>query len=214
MDIVVAHYNESLKWLAQLPASDSGRRFIYNKGEMLPDRGDGWEIIPRPNIGREAETYLYHIITNYDSLADWTLFLQGAPLDHSRDLHLGEHAARGFVPLAPRRTVVEHYDAVLRPETFYLPVFKKLEHLGLGGAPRVQIEFPAGAQFAVSGESIRARPKAFYEELIRQINIGPEFSQFNCDYYRRADYNHERIDAWILERLWGLIFGLPSASSF
>ena len=32
--------------------------------------------------GREAGTWLHHIVTNYDRLADRTVFLQGDPFDH------------------------------------------------------------------------------------------------------------------------------------
>lgn len=201
MEVVIARYNESLKWMRNM---DFPRCVIYNKGETMPG------TIQRPNIGREAETYLYHIITNYESLADWTLFLQGNPLDHSRELKwvppAPGAAGAGFIPLNPKRTVLENYDATLRPETFYLPVYKKLSALGMAPDSFVQVEFPAGAQFAVSKERIRARPKAFYEELHHQLHIGPEFAQYDMEYYRRPDYNHERLDAWILERLWPLIF--------
>ena len=34
------------------------------------------------NKGREAHSYLYHIIENYESLAGHVLFLQGSPFDH------------------------------------------------------------------------------------------------------------------------------------
>ena len=30
-----------------------------------------------PNVGREQHAYLTHIVRNYDSLADWTVFLHG-----------------------------------------------------------------------------------------------------------------------------------------
>ena len=29
-----------------------------------------------PNVGRESHTYLYHIVENYDNMADWTVFTQ------------------------------------------------------------------------------------------------------------------------------------------
>ena len=34
------------------------------------------------NIGREGETFLYHIINNYYNLDDVTVFLQGNPFEH------------------------------------------------------------------------------------------------------------------------------------
>ena len=32
--------------------------------------------MPLPNVGRESQTFLHHIVTNYDQLADWTVFTQ------------------------------------------------------------------------------------------------------------------------------------------
>ncbi len=35
-------------------------------------------MIQLPNVGRETHTYLHHIVSRYDSLADWTVFSQAA----------------------------------------------------------------------------------------------------------------------------------------
>ncbi|XP_022083668.1 uncharacterized protein LOC110975458 isoform X3 [Acanthaster planci] len=73
-EVVVSHYNEPLDWLKPC-AEQAGH--VYHKGS---DRGPPfdmykWERLP--NVGREAHTYLYHILQNYDSLAEVTVFLQG-----------------------------------------------------------------------------------------------------------------------------------------
>ena len=39
-------------------------------------------VIALPNRGREAGTWLHHIVSNYDRLADRTVFMQGDPFDH------------------------------------------------------------------------------------------------------------------------------------
>ena len=38
------------------------------------------------NVGREGHTYYKHIYDNYDNLADYTIFLQGNPFDHSPNI--------------------------------------------------------------------------------------------------------------------------------
>ena len=73
-DLVVARYHEDLWWLERVPAE---RKFIYNKGAPLPGS------IPLANVGREAETFLYHIVQQYEDLAACTTFAQGNPLDHA-----------------------------------------------------------------------------------------------------------------------------------
>ena len=45
---------------------------IYNKGDShIPNS------ISLHNVGRESHTYLYHIVNNWDKLADRTVFFQG-----------------------------------------------------------------------------------------------------------------------------------------
>ena len=67
-EIVVARYNEDLTWLNPYLSIAT----IYNKG--LEDIDNSINII---NVGRESHTYLYHIINNYENLADRTIFFQG-----------------------------------------------------------------------------------------------------------------------------------------
>jgi hypothetical protein len=72
--IVVARYNESIEWLM----SEINQCLIYNKGEKLNVEN---EIILE-NIGRESETYLHYIITNYNNLPDVVVFTQAKISDH------------------------------------------------------------------------------------------------------------------------------------
>jgi hypothetical protein len=74
VEVVVAQFREDLSWLDQLPAW--WRKTIWNKANKGPaDRR-------LPNIGREAHTYLHHVLENWGNLADITYFLQGNPFDH------------------------------------------------------------------------------------------------------------------------------------
>jgi hypothetical protein len=87
IQIVVSRFNETLDWLRDDPFN----RFpviIYNKGQnenfyrppLLK------EVVSLTNVGRESHTYLYHIINNYDRLADITVFLPGSvELPHKYD---------------------------------------------------------------------------------------------------------------------------------
>jgi len=77
IEIVIARYNEDLSWLRKIPKKI--KITIYNKG--LDDINI--QSIKLPNIGRESHTYLYHIINNYDNLADKTIFCQGDSIFHS-----------------------------------------------------------------------------------------------------------------------------------
>ena len=76
IEIVISRYNENLLWLSEEPFRNY-RNIIYNKGinndYLLTDKTYKTYILN--NVGREGHTYLYHIIHNYDNLADITVFL-------------------------------------------------------------------------------------------------------------------------------------------
>ena len=78
VEIVVARYNENLEWMREYPFNIFNYT-VYNKGI-----NDNFEkcnvkrIINIPNVGRCDHTYLYHIIQNYNNLAEITVFLAGS----------------------------------------------------------------------------------------------------------------------------------------
>jgi hypothetical protein len=97
-EIVIARYNENLDWLKKIKKSKDIKITVYNKGKddiNVP-------FIKLPNIGRESHTYLYHIINNYDNLADQTVFCQGDPIFHSPDfINLINKYRKKFEPVQP-----------------------------------------------------------------------------------------------------------------
>ncbi|KAI4132809.1 MAG: hypothetical protein LQ338_000513 [Usnochroma carphineum] len=93
-EIVVAHYYEDLSWLKQSGAECC----VYSKGgnKNAPELPFAFE--PLPNIGREGHTFLYHIVNNYDNLAEVTLFVQGR-IDDRVDITLEEMKRRALTVL-------------------------------------------------------------------------------------------------------------------
>jgi len=78
LEIVLARYEEDVSWL-----EDEYKPFvtIYNKGSPISVEGSGdlraiGRIKSLPNVGREGHTYLWHVVNNYNNLADWTVFSQ------------------------------------------------------------------------------------------------------------------------------------------
>ena len=72
--IIVARYNENIEWLN----SEMSNCIIYNKGNKL----NIYNEILLENLGRESETYLHYIITNYYNLPDVVVFTQARISDH------------------------------------------------------------------------------------------------------------------------------------
>ncbi|XP_038053552.1 uncharacterized protein LOC119726001 [Patiria miniata] len=72
-EIVISQYNENLNWMK--PTADHSH--VYHKGKDKGPPFDVYKWEKLPNVGREAHTYLHHIVHNYDKLANITVFLQG-----------------------------------------------------------------------------------------------------------------------------------------
>ena len=79
--IIVSRYNEKLSWTKKGPYNKY-KYTIYNKGinEDFEQKNVS-QVIKLPNVGRESHTYLYHIVNNYDNLANVTIFLPGSCMD-------------------------------------------------------------------------------------------------------------------------------------
>lgn len=86
IEVVVARYNENVDWLLDLPYKVSC--VIYNKGDRATLSSlvqEKFNVVDLPNVGREAHTYLYHIVNNFDKLARITVFTQGRYSDHTEN---------------------------------------------------------------------------------------------------------------------------------
>lgn len=77
-NIIVARYNENLDWINKM---DSNNIVVYNKGTCNTPNS-----IIKPNIGREVESFLYHIVQHYNNLPDYLIFVQGNLFDHMRGI--------------------------------------------------------------------------------------------------------------------------------
>ena len=177
MELVVARYTENLNWLRNLPTGL--RVMVYDKscGES-PDHSAGDTAIILPNVGREAHTYLHHIVSRYDSLADWTIFCQGKPFDHAYDF---KKTLREFVvdttvikPFHWLGHLIDTDDS--RGDRLFRPWSKNEDGRGLdllgfhralfGTDGPAHYTFVLGAQFAVHRDVIRQQPQGFYERAL------------------------------------------------
>lgn len=82
VEYIIAHYNEDLEWIK--PFAD--KCIIYHKWNEEKPRFPIKKWIKLENVWREWHTYLYHIINNYNYLADINIFLQWNISDHSKNV--------------------------------------------------------------------------------------------------------------------------------
>ena len=71
--LIIARFDEDLKWLEKY---NNFKITIYNKGNKIPEHSFE-NIYEIKNVGRESQTWLYHIVNNYNKLDDINIFLQG-----------------------------------------------------------------------------------------------------------------------------------------
>lgn len=196
LELVVARYTEDLSWLRKRPPNLTVT--VYDKS---PDASGGQGAIPLPNVGREAHTYLHHIVSRYDSLAEWTVFCQGKPFDHAYDFKktMREYAADPTI-IGPFRWLGHLIDTDDdRGERLFRPWSKNEDGRGLdmrsfhrvlfGTDGPEHYTFVLGAQFAVHHDLIRQQPPIFYERALAVSTTFPDAA--HC-----------------FERSWDRVFGV------
>ncbi|SFD11314.1 DUF3431 domain-containing protein [Spirosoma endophyticum] len=198
IELVVAHYTENLNWLRNLPTGL--QKTVYDKS---PEGLTEWEAITLPNIGREAHTYLHHIVSRYDSLAEWTIFCQGKPFDHAYDF---KKTLREFVaePNMTGQTGFRWLGHLIDTDDnqghrLFQPWSKNEDgrRLDLRGFHRALFDtdgpelytFVLGAQFAIHRNVICQKPVSFYERALAVSTSFPDAA--HC-----------------FERSWNKVFGV------
>ena len=191
LDVVIARFNEDLLWTRELMGC---QLFVYNKGEGPEPRLD--------NGGREAHTYLHHIVTKYAELPDWTIFTQGNPLDHCPNFVKIVNGWTDSYPKAAFFTVggpsffssepvrfVEESPSGDDAENDIRGLWHELFESDLDKHPA----FTPGAIFAVSREKLLTRSIAFYWKAAYLAVSRPR-------------------GPWELERLWAYLWTSSAAT--
>ncbi len=183
-EIVISRYNEDLNWIDDL--NDSIEVFIYNKSDNLL----GHEYKQLPNIGREGETYLRHIIEKYESLSENIIFCQGCPFHHSKKFLdiVNNNDTESLIYLSdwiPRVYDYSSLDMIRCIED----IINKLNLSTLN----YNSTFSAGAQYVIHRDLITSNTKEFWISIYEQ-------------YMSYVDDN-SISNPWIYERMWPIIFG-------
>jgi hypothetical protein len=181
--IIVARYNENIDWLS----SEMPNCIIYNKGEKLNIEN---EIILE-NVGRESETYLHYIITNYDNLPEVVVFTQARISDHKgkNDVNYLINIKNSALHNSKSKNYYIHNDVGkcinfdktwnLRKDGYYL------ENNYKNNKPitflewfknNIDVNYPnpiyiyVNAIFSVKKEHIINKPIEYYKKLILEVN--------------------------------------------
>lgn len=190
MKIVVSRYNENVEWTKQFQ-----NVVIYNKGNTLGN--DYTNEILLNNVGREGHTYYKHIYDNYDTLDEYTIFLQANPYNHSPDVinqinnYKNNELTLDFEYLSTW-IIKCNLDKCIWHKTD-LPLLDVYNHLfDEPQDSNFEYEFGAGAQFIVSKKQILKRSRNFYLKIVHLLQ-----------------YDIHPIEGYVIERFHKLIFTTP-----
>ena len=206
MEIVIANYEEDIEWVNKIPRALYNKLTIYNKGK--PKNYDslikkGATVHTLPNIGREGHTYLYHIVMNYDNLANVTMFLPGS----SYTFYQKKAQLDIIIPALQKKKesiIVGFTDPnyiKTELETFMINSYEitseenKKRNPGTALVPAairpfgnwVKAHFPGESLKCIgyrgvataSKEDIQKRPRQFYESLIAELQVqNPEVGHY------------------------------------
>ena len=215
--LVIAHYNEPLHWLSELtrglslPATELQRRvLIIHKGNTSVNVGIKATWISRRNVGREQDTFLYHITSCYHQLAGVTIFLQGDPR------HGGNRVCRNVASLL---NIDDHPSLATRAECELLgyPFAASIDgcphHCGLAlgdtcaklvRATRGSLHdcrqgpfvFSTGGQFYATAHSIRRHSQSFYAAALSTFEPSQNY-----------------LYAYVWERMWARVLDCTTMPS-
>jgi hypothetical protein len=192
--IIVARYNENIEWLN----SELNNCIVYNKGEKLNIDN---EIILK-NVGRESETFLHYIITNYDNLPDVIVFTQANISDHkgSNDINYLIKIKNEALYNSKSTNFISHYQTendtncwnnefnLINGEYFLKNNYKNNNCITFINwfKNNINITYPnpikiyCNAIFSVKKENIINKPIEYYKNLILEVNhhINPTEGHF------------------------------------
>lgn len=205
-EIVIAKYNENIDWCKCIEHLVT----IYDKNDIsknIIDKKYGYinkKIIKLPNVGRESHTYLYHIIKNWNNLAEKTLFIQGKIEDHSilpiplycfnQPEMIAHHYFYNIHFKDGEGNHIKHIDKWLKEYDNGLIKSSNMTFnefwLLLNNTPVKHfsnLKWCPGAIFSVSKKLIKSRSLDFYKQLLDIVNHhkNPEEGHYfeRCWYY-------------------------------
>lgn len=196
--MVVARYDEDISWTQKYNS------VVYNKGDHLSNS------ISLDNVGREAHTYLRHIITNYHNLEETLIFVQGNPFEKFWDgktidfdslFYIDEEGYSGRLhDLSSERwgprasnmedfTISEWKGMISNPKGYRLKEWWE----STTGEPYIRSRRVFwGANFSVKREFVLKRSLESYIAI-----------------YNTLLHDHTPVEAHYCERTWFNIFNLP-----
>ena len=181
-DVVVARYEEDISWTKLIESNV----IVYDKSPK-PVKNS----IVLPNVGREGHTYIYHILTRWNSLADWTAFVQGYPWPHVKQTRETitsiDTCTDMFKPLGDHIAPIEFPSHAKHHGQASVDLSKQ----AFGNTIPAKTKFVPGACFIVHRDRIKAIEEAYWNRAL--VALSKESNPL-------AGYGMERLWMWLLTK--------------
>ncbi|KAL1800392.1 hypothetical protein ACET3X_000734 [Alternaria dauci] len=222
LEVVISMYKESTEDVAALIAklesmSQMSKALvtIYLKDSEADERQikqetNAHEVIKLPNVGREAETYLNHIVNRWDSLAERTVFLQ-ADVHNPREFYpFFERYFRanqtGFLNLGWAGILCNSDDCGdkrgWQDETSLFPDIQS--RIDNSHPENVLLSYKG--QFVVTAARIRGIDKSIYDDLWQLLVDENSWAHQESYLQGRPDSMSQPWFGYTTERIWNLLF--------
>lgn len=210
--LVLCRYNEDISWISNYERDDL-KIYVYDKGNLFETNQSNVTIIESNNVGRESETFIRHIVENYEKLTDHVYFSQSYPFPHIPDYCsiLNEQLEKqnidgGFFWIGTKilNNTSLDYGSEKYPVTNdhpnpYFSSMRKIYEYSFGEpCPNIK-EYCVSGNFFVSKDNILKNSKEEYEKVLSFLTHEEQksFSGF---------WKCNAIEAHLLEKMWGIIF--------
>ncbi|KNG52704.1 hypothetical protein TW65_00120 [Stemphylium lycopersici] len=222
LEVVISMYKESTEDVASLisrlhgmPQMSQALVTIYLKDgkadeELVKQETNADAVVKLLNVGREAETYLNHIVTRWDNLAERTVFLQ-ADVHNPREFYpFFEQYFRanqtGFLNLGWAGNVCNSDDCGdkngWQDETSLLSNIQSR----IDDTARDGVLLSYKGQFVVTAARIRGIDKAIYENLWNLLVDEESWAHKEPYLHGRQDSMSRPQFGYTMERIWNVLF--------
>ncbi|PSN62896.1 hypothetical protein BS50DRAFT_603501 [Corynespora cassiicola Philippines] len=212
----IAEVSNMLSLLKDMPHLREAKIHIYVKdseadtSKIIEQTGAN-NVTILPNIGRESETYLSHILLNWDNLARSTIFLQADvhnPREfypRVRDFYIPE---TGMLSLGWSGQVCDCNDCgdkwSFHDSTAFMPELHGLVSPSTATCDNVLLTYKG--QFAVSAKRIRGVDRAVYEYLQNLFADENSWAHQEPFLDGREDSLNAPVLGYVMERAWNVLF--------
>ncbi|USP80884.1 phospholipid-translocating p-type atpase [Curvularia clavata] len=229
VEIVVSMYKEPIEGVAKLirnlksmPAFSDAYITIYLKdngadNDRIKSQIQANQVITLPNIGREGETYLNHILNRWDSLAQQTIFLQ-AEIHNPREFYtrINNYYIRGrtgYLDLGWVGTVCNCNTCSDRlfwtDEMHLIPQTYQQVYGSSSLCSYVLLSYKG--QFAASAARIRGIDRGIYQGIWQALVDDKSWAHQDKFLHGRPDELSAPDFGYTVERLWSMLFQCSSA---